>query len=58
MASNFENGVLLADAHTILKRWKNYVSQLLNVHRVNDVGQMDMHYNIHDNSHFEAEIVV
>jgi hypothetical protein len=29
-----ENGDLLADSHNILNRWKNYYSQLLNVHRV------------------------
>jgi hypothetical protein len=27
-----ENGDLLADSHNILNRWKNYFSQLLNVH--------------------------
>ena len=32
-----ENGDLLADSHNILNRWKNYFSQLLNVHRVSDV---------------------
>jgi hypothetical protein len=31
-----ENGDLLSDSH-ILNRWKNYFSQLLNVHRVSDV---------------------
>jgi hypothetical protein len=31
-----ENGDLLADSHNILNRWKNYISQLLNVHRVSD----------------------
>jgi hypothetical protein len=38
-----ENGDLLADSHTILNRWKNYFSQLLNVHRASDVRQMDIH---------------
>jgi hypothetical protein len=32
-----ENGGLLADFNTILNRWKNYFSQLLNVHNVSDV---------------------
>jgi hypothetical protein len=27
-----ENGDLLADSHNILNMWKNYLSQLLNVH--------------------------
>jgi hypothetical protein len=32
-----ENGDLLADSHIVLNRWKNYFSQLLNVHNVSDV---------------------
>jgi hypothetical protein len=31
-----ENGDLLADSHNILNGWKNYFSQLFNVHRVSD----------------------
>jgi hypothetical protein len=38
-----ENGDLLADSHNILNRWKNYFSQLLNVHRVSDVKQREIH---------------
>jgi hypothetical protein len=38
-----ENGGLLADSHNILNRWKNYFSQLLNMHNVSDVGQIDVH---------------
>jgi hypothetical protein len=38
-----ENGDLLADSHNILNRWKNYVSQLLNVHKVSDVRQIEIH---------------
>jgi hypothetical protein len=34
-----ENSDLLADSHSILNMWKNYVCQLLNVHGVNDVRQ-------------------
>jgi hypothetical protein len=34
-----ENGDLLADSHNILNRWKNYFSQLLNVHRASDIGR-------------------
>jgi hypothetical protein len=34
-----ESDDLLADSHNILNRWKNYYSQLLNVHRVSDVRQ-------------------
>jgi hypothetical protein len=38
-----ENGDMLADSHNILNRWKNYFSQLLNVHNVNDVRQIEVH---------------
>jgi hypothetical protein len=38
-----ENGDLLADSYNILNRWKNYFSQLLNVHRVRDVRQIEIH---------------
>jgi hypothetical protein len=37
-----ENGDLLADYHNILCRWKNYFSQLLNVHNGSDVRQMEV----------------
>jgi hypothetical protein len=38
-----ENGHLLADSHNIVKRWKNYFSPLLNVHRVSAVRQTEIH---------------
>jgi hypothetical protein len=38
-----ENGDLLADPHNISNRWKNYFSQLLNVHGVSDVRQIEIH---------------
>jgi hypothetical protein len=38
-----ENGDLLADSLSILNRWKNYFSQLLNVHNVSDVRQIEVH---------------
>jgi hypothetical protein len=38
-----ENGDLLADPHNILNRRKNYFSQLLNVHNVSDVRQIEVH---------------
>jgi hypothetical protein len=34
---------LIADSHSILSRWRKYFSQLLNVHRVNDVRQRETH---------------
>jgi hypothetical protein len=38
-----EKGDLLADSHNILNRWKNYFSQLLNVHNVSDFRQTEIH---------------
>jgi hypothetical protein len=38
-----ENGDLFADSQNILNRWKNYFSQLLNVHNVSDVRQIEVH---------------
>jgi hypothetical protein len=38
-----ENGDLIADSHSILARWRNHFSQLLNIHGVNDVRQTEVH---------------
>jgi hypothetical protein len=38
-----KNGDLLADSQNILKRWRNYFSQLLNVHNLSDVRQIKVH---------------
>jgi hypothetical protein len=38
-----ENGDLLADSHNIFNRWKSYFSQLLTVHNVSDVRQIEVH---------------
>jgi hypothetical protein len=40
---NDENGSLLADPQHVLNRWKNFFNQVLNVHRVHDVRQIDIH---------------
>jgi hypothetical protein len=37
------NGDLFADSHNILNKWKNCFSQLLNVHNVSDVRQIEVH---------------
>ena len=37
-----EKGDLVADSHSIVARWRNYFSQLRNVHGVKDVGQAEM----------------
>jgi hypothetical protein len=38
-----EQGDLVLDSHSILARWRNKFSQVLNVHGVNDVRQEDIH---------------
>ena len=38
-----EEGDLVADSHSILARWRNHFSQLLNVYGVNDVTQTEIH---------------
>jgi hypothetical protein len=56
-----ENDDLLAYSHNILNRWKNYYSQLLNVRRVSDVRQIEVHTAeplIPDPSPFEAELEI
>jgi hypothetical protein len=40
---NVENGDLPGDLHNILNWWKNYFSQLLNVHWVSNVRQIEIH---------------
>jgi len=37
-----EKGDLFADSHTILARWRNYFSQLLNIHGINVVTQTEI----------------
>jgi len=38
-----EQGDLVADSHSILARWRNHFSQLLNIHGVKDVRQTKLH---------------
>jgi hypothetical protein len=38
-----ENGNLLAGPQSVLNKWKNFFNQVLNVHGVHDVRQMDIH---------------
>ena len=38
-----EKGDLVADSHSIMARWRNYFSQMLNVHGVSDVKQAEIH---------------
>ena len=37
-----EKGHLITDSHSILARWRNHFSQLLNVHGVNNVRQTEI----------------
>ena len=37
-----EKGDLVVDSHSIMARWRNYFSQILNVHGVSDVGQAEI----------------
>ena len=38
-----EKGDLVADSHSIVARWRNYFSQIFNVHGVKDVRQAEIH---------------
>jgi hypothetical protein len=56
-----EKGNLAADCHSILTRWRNYFSQLLNVHEDNDVKQTEIHTAeplVPEPSVFEVEMVI
>jgi hypothetical protein len=56
-----ENGDLLSDSHNILNRGKNYFSQLLSVHNVSHVGQIEVQMAeplVPGLSHLEVEIAI
>jgi hypothetical protein len=56
-----ENGDLLVDVRKILNRSKNCYSQLLNLHKVNDVKKIQMHTAeplVLDHSPLEVEISI
>jgi len=38
-----DKGDLVEDSHGILAKWRNYFSQILNVHGVNNVRQTEIH---------------
>jgi hypothetical protein len=57
----YENGNLLADPQSVLNSWKNFINQVLNVHGVHDVRQMDIHTAeplVPESSLFEVEIAI
>jgi hypothetical protein len=52
---------LFTDSHSILARWKNHFSQLLNVHGVSDVRQTEAHITeplVPEPSAFEGELAI
>jgi len=52
---------LVADPHSIMARWRNYFSQLLNVHEDNDVRQTEIHAVeplVPEPSAFEVELAI
>jgi hypothetical protein len=56
-----EEGDLTADFHSIMARWRNFFSHLLNVHGVNDIRQAEIHTAetlVPEPSAFEVEMVI
>jgi hypothetical protein len=52
---------LVADSHSIVARWRNFFSQLFNVHGVKDVGQTEIDTAeplVPDPSTSEVELVI
>jgi hypothetical protein len=56
-----ESSDLLADSSNILNTWKKYFSQLLNVHDVSDVRQIEVHTGeplVRSPNHLDVEIAI
>ena len=56
-----EKGDLVADSHSIMTRWRNYFSQLLNVNGAKDVRQEEINTAeplVPEPSEFEAEMAI
>ena len=56
-----EKGDLVADSHSIMARWRNYFSKLLNVHEIKDVRQAEIHTVeplVPEPSAFEVELAI
>ena len=52
---------MVADSHSIMTRWRNYFSQLLNVHGAKDVRQAEIHTAeplLPEPSAFEFELAI
>jgi hypothetical protein len=57
----YENGNLIADLQNVLNGWKNFFNQVLNVHGVHDIRQMDIHTAeplVPESSLVEVEIAI
>ena len=56
-----EKGDLVTDAHSILARWRNHFSQILNVHGFSDVKPTEIHTAdplVPEPSAFEVEFAI
>jgi len=56
-----ERGDLVTDSHSIVARWRNHFSQLLNVHGLNDVGQTEIRTaepQVPELSAYEVELAI
>ena len=56
-----EKGDLVADSHSIMARWRNYFSQIKNVHKVKDVRPAEIHTVeplVPEPSAFEVELAI
>ena len=56
-----EKGYYVADSHSIMTRWKNFFSELLNVHVAKDVKQAEIHTAeppVPELSAFEFELAI
>ena len=56
-----EKDDLVTDSHSILARWRNHFSQLLNIHGINDVRQTEIHTTeplVPEPSAFEFELAI
>jgi hypothetical protein len=56
-----ENFNLIADPQNVLNRWKKFFNQVVNVHGVHDVRQVDIHTAeslVTEPSFFEVEIAI
>jgi hypothetical protein len=56
-----QNSDLLADSNHTINRWKSYFSQLLNVHNISDIRQIEIHTAeplVSGPNHLEVEISI